>query len=116
MLLDLPEGFSALEPFVNAWVLPDSAARSQKRQASSYAEIERFYQAILPLAPQALALLSERELGALTDAEERLLKLLLSLAEIGPAVEWYQSPRVLDGFPAERFRMSEQIADNVSQR
>jgi len=111
----LPEGFAMLEPFIDDWVLPDSRARSQRRQASAYSDIDRFYQAILPHAPAALALLSERQLGELTDAEERLLKLLLSLAEIGPAVEWYQSPQVLDGFPAERFTLREQIPDNQAQ-
>lgn len=111
----LPEGFAMLEPFIDDWVLPDSRARSHRRQSTAYTDIERFYQAILPHAPAALALLSERQLGELTDAEERLLKLLLSLAEIGPAVEWYQSPQVLDGFPAEHFTLREQIPDNQAQ-
>jgi len=111
----LPDGFVELEPFVSDWVLADSVARSNKRQKTDYPEIEQFYLAMLPRAADALALLAQRQLGELSLAEERLLKLLLSLAEIGPAVEWYQSPQVLDGFPAERFVMTAQIPDNAPQ-
>jgi hypothetical protein len=47
---------------------------------------------------------------------ERLLKLMLSLAEVGPAVEWYNSPQVPDGFPVSRIRYLRLISDTAAQR
>lgn len=111
----LPDGFAELERWVDDWVLADSRARSAKRQATPYLDIRAFYDALLPHAPRALAILAERRLGELTAAEEALLKLMLSLAEVGPAVEWYGQPEVIDGFPAARFALVEQIPDNAAQ-
>jgi hypothetical protein len=115
MTSQLPQGFSDLECFVGDWVLADSRARSEKRQHSPYADIKVFYDAMLAQAPAALAYLSERQLGALDAAEECLLKLLLSLAEIGPAVEWYENPAVIDGLAAHRFPLTEQLSDTAAQ-
>lgn len=50
----LPAGFESLDPFVAAWVLPDAAARMTKRQNSSYEEIRRFHDAMIPLGEKAL--------------------------------------------------------------
>jgi hypothetical protein len=111
----LPKGFRKLEPFVEDWVLPDSRARAAKRLATDYADIEDFYHAMLERAPRALAYLAERRLGELDAADERLLKLLLALAEVGPAVEWYGQPAVVEGFPARRFALVEQIPDTAPQ-
>jgi hypothetical protein len=111
----LPAGFESLEPFVSAWVLPDAAARMLKRQSSTYEEIHRFYQAIIPLGERALDYLRGYELGSLLPADERLLKLMLSLAEVGPAVEWYKDPKVYDGFEVGRIRYVKQISDTSAQ-
>ena len=35
----LPQEFRELEPWTQAWVLPDSVARAEKRQSTDYAEI-----------------------------------------------------------------------------
>jgi hypothetical protein len=112
----LPRGFETLEPFVSAWVLPDAAARMTKRQSSTIAELRQFYDAVLPLGEAALDYLRDFELGSLAPPAERLLKLMLSLAEIGPAVEWYGDPRVYDGFGVERIRFLRQIPDSAAQR
>ncbi len=111
----LPADFSALERHVEHWVLPDSSCRHAKRLSTDYAEIKRFYDDMLQHAPAALALLSQRKLGELDDPEQRLLKLLLALAEVGPAVEWYQGPEVVDGFAAERFVLTRQLSDTAAQ-
>lgn len=55
----LPDGFECLTPYLDAWVLADSAARSDKRQASTSEELSRFYAAMLPLAAAALDYLRE---------------------------------------------------------
>jgi len=111
----LPPGYAVLEPYIDTWILPDSRARALKRVSSAYSDIKIFYDAMLPLAPQALSYLADYQLGALDPAQERLLKLLLSLAEIGPAVEWYRQPTVIDGLDARRFPLKEQIPDNLAQ-
>jgi hypothetical protein len=111
----LPEGFAAAEPFVADWVLADAAARMAKRQATSLADIRRFYDTMLPLGEAALGWLRGYELGDLPEQGERLLKLMLALAEVAPAVEWYNGPRVTDGFPIECIRYLRQIPDNASQ-
>ena len=111
----LPEGFQALEPFVSTWVLPDASARMAKRQSSSIEEIRRFYDAIVPMGEKALDYLREFPLGALTPQGENLLKLMLALTELGPAVEWYDNPQVYDGFPISRIRYVRQISDTAAQ-
>ncbi len=112
----LPKGFKPLEPWVAEWVLADSRARLEKRISTPANHIRAFYDAMLAQAPAALAYLATRQLGALDAAEERLLKLLLSLAEMGPAVEWYGKGDTIDGFDARRFRLVEQMPDNQVQR
>jgi hypothetical protein len=111
----LPQGFEALEPFVGEWVLPDAVARGEKRQSSSIEEIRRFYEAMLPMGEEALAYLRQFELGLLPLEAERLLKLMLALAEVAPAVEWYNSPKVYDGFEVSRIRYLRQIPDTAAQ-
>jgi hypothetical protein len=111
----LPKGFKTLEPLVADWVLADSRARLEKRLTTPPAVIRAFYDAMLDKAPRALSYLAERQLGELNEAEERLLKLLLSLAEMGPAVEWYGTGEYPDGFDARRFKLIEQMPDNAAQ-
>lgn len=111
----LPPGFEAAEPFVAEWVLPDAAARMAKRQASGIDDLNRLYDTMLPLGEAALAHLRNFELGNVPEDAERLLKLMLALAEVAPAVEWYNDPRVYDGFPVERIRFLRQIPDTAAQ-
>jgi hypothetical protein len=111
----LPEGFSAVERYIDRWVLPDAAARMARRQASTIADLREFYEAMLPLGEAALAWLRDYPLGTLPPEGECLLKLMLALAEVAPAVEWYDDPRVFDGFPIERIRFLRQIPDCAAQ-
>lgn len=111
----LPVGFEALEGFVADWVLPDAVARMKQRQASDIAAIKGFYEAMLPLGEAALTHLRQFQLGELDAPNERLLKLMLALAEVAPAVEWYDDPRVYDGFDVNRIRYLRQIPDTAAQ-
>jgi hypothetical protein len=111
----LPAGFETLAPYLDAWVLADSAARSHQRQTSTFEELHSFYTAMLPLAAAALDYLREHKLGALPPPAERLLKLMLSLAEVAPAVEWYKAPQVYDGFDIRRVRLVMQVDDSAAQ-
>jgi hypothetical protein len=90
----LPKGFAALE----CWL-----------------ELRAFYDSMLPHADAALAYLSQRQLGELDEAAERLLKLMLSLAEVGPAIEWYGTGNYPDAFDPKRFPLIVQLSDTAPQ-
>ena len=107
----LPKGFEDLEIWVSDWVLPGMQARCDKRLSSPMDAIQAFYDAILPQAPRILELLDDRQLGGMTAAEERLLGLMLSFAEVTPAVEFYGQPEVIDGFSSDAFRVDEDLPD-----
>ncbi len=111
----LPHGFAALEGWLDDWVLADSAARFDKRRTTPLADIRAFYDGVLPHAERALDYLAQRRLGELNEAEERLLKLMLSLAEMGPAIEWYGTGNYPDPFDASRFPLVVQLPDTAPQ-
>lgn len=87
MMRILPEGFARLEPFVHRWALSGSAARAERRGASSREEREAFYEEGRALLGDALDHLDARGLHALDAADEKLMNLLLSLAHVSLAVE-----------------------------
>ena len=111
----LPSGFEVLEPFVSDWVLPDAVTRMARRQSSSIEDLRHFYDTMLPMGEAALAHLRQYKLEELRPESERLLKLMLALAEVAPAVEWYNDPQVYDGFPVSRIRYMRQIPDTAAQ-
>lgn len=111
----LPPDFADLERFVPDWVHADAPARMAKRQGSTIAEIKAFYQAMLPRGEAVLACLRGHQLGDLPAEVETLLRLMLMLAEVAPAVEWYDDPAVYDGFPVERIRYTRLISDTGAQ-
>ena len=98
----LPAGFEDLEPCIG-WALPGELSRGRKRASSGMGEIRAFYEAMLPRMGDVLDYLNTLPLNALSPEAERLMNMSLSLAEIGPAVEFYGEPSVIDGFPVERF-------------
>jgi hypothetical protein len=114
--LPLPEAFSQLQPFCRRWCLADSNARSAARVAASMIAITEFYDAITLHAESALEYLSHKQLGQLGEADGNLLKLLLSLAEIGPAVEWFGQPRVIDGYEESKFPLVLTLDDTAAQQ
>lgn len=111
----LPPDFAELEELVPAWALANSTARLEKRLTTPLSDIRAFYDRVLPRAPAALAFLAERQLGALSPEEENLLKVLLSLAEMGPAIEWYGTGSYPDPFDARRFPLVVTLPDNAPQ-
>lgn len=83
----LPEGFEALEGFVERWAIAGSAARDRLRGESAAAERVAFYNAARELLPSALTYLDRKPLGQFDDKEKRLMNLMLSLCHVAPAVE-----------------------------
>jgi hypothetical protein len=98
----LPAAFVALEPFVG-WAIPTETGRMLRRADSSQAEIIAFRDGMMRDLDAIIAHLDEFQLGSMPEPEARLYAMLMSLAEIAPAVEFYQQPNVIDGFDPRRF-------------
>ena len=87
MANQLPAGFEALEPFVDRFALPGTAARAQRRADSADKERRAFHAAAAPLIGQALDMLDTQPVDALEGPEKRLLDLVLAFAHVALAVE-----------------------------
>ena len=99
---DLPPQFAQMTGFLD-WALTTETERLNKRLGSSMVEIQAFYDAMLPLAPQILQYLNEFELAELDPTQQTLMTMMLSLAEISAAVELYERPDHPFGFDMTRF-------------
>ena len=75
----------------------------RKRISSSMADIQTFYDAILPRMDAIISYLDQFPLNAGPTDMQRLLNLTFSLAEIAPAVEQFKQPSVADGYDTTRF-------------
>ena len=98
----LPEGFQALEPFLD-WALETEVERSARRAASRYEQVRHFYDAVLPLLPTALDHLKAWRIEDLPAASRRLLLVLLSYAEAALVVENFGQVSVPQGFDISQF-------------
>jgi hypothetical protein len=97
----LPEAFHDLEPWL-AWCLATEKERSDKRQASSQAELQAVYDALLARMDDIFAYLEQFPLDDLPAEAQRLFLLSLSLAEVAPAIEQFGQPQVVDGYDIRR--------------
>ncbi len=78
-------------------------------------DIRDFYDVTTVHAERALAHLTTQQLGELPEQDGNLLRLMLSLAEIGPAFEWFNQPRVRDGCDESHFPLFIAIPDLAAQ-
>jgi len=97
----LPPGFEDLAPFVD-WALESERERNARRYASAMSEIRRFHDAMAARAEAAIAYLDSKPYQDLDPADRTLLAMLLSLAEVAPAVIFYDSPQVSGGVDPKR--------------
>lgn len=111
----LPEGFENIENYVKEWAHDTTMGRLAVRYNSKFEDIVEFYDAMLPLASEALDYLRQFQLGALSPEAERLMRLMLMLQEIAPAVEWYGDPIGPDCYDYRRVQIPVQIPDVASQ-
>jgi hypothetical protein len=103
-MTSLPPEFAPLESWAALWALPTQNQRWDKRLASTSAELQAFYQALLPWLERILAHADQFALGALPAASARVFDLALMHAEIAPNVELYAgSPDVPHSFEERRF-------------
>ena len=98
----LPEHFADLEPWLD-WALPTMAERSARRSASDMEQLQAFYDVMLPRLEAILEYLSRHPVSETTPANQRLLNLAKSLAEISPAVELFGEPTISYGYDVSRF-------------
>ena len=102
----LPEPFTDLEPLAAVWALATETERNQQRLSSTMAQIQAFYDTLLPRMEAILTYLSAfppETPDALPQEVHRLLCLALAMAEITTAVELHQQPDVPAGFDPQRF-------------
>ena len=94
----------ALGPWLDDWALPTQAARERRRRSASTAQLQAFYDAMLPRMDDIITALDAWPLHELPADARRLMDLTLSLAEVAPHVEFYDGePGVPFAFAEERF-------------
>lgn len=98
----LPAQFSHLEAF-KRWSLATETERNQLRNSSRMEEIVAFKDAMLADVDAVVAFLNGFPLNAMPPEPLALMHMLLSLAEVAPAVEAYNQPGVIDGYEPARF-------------
>lgn len=109
----LPEGFEALEPFVEHWAANTCAMRDQRRGESTAAERRAFFDAAAPLLAPALSHLDAKPLSALNLAEKRLLNLMLSLGHVQMAVEVHREVEPQHAAAREAMKITRSVTDLV---
>ena len=98
---ELPPAFAHLTPYLG-WSLPTETARNARRNSSDIESIRAFAQAMLADVDAIVKHLDAFPLNEMPPAETRLMYMLLSLAEVAPAVESYGQPGVIDGYDPSR--------------
>lgn len=98
----LPEGFEDLERFVEL-ALPTERERNARRLVGPYEQLKELYDQVLPRLDAIFEFLSRYAIDKMPEDAARLSNLALMLAEVAPAVEFYQQPGVIDGFDPARF-------------
>jgi hypothetical protein len=92
----LPSEFSELERYANKWCLTTEAERYAQRLASSMAEMQAFYDAVVPRAEEAIAYCDQFALEEIPADALNLLKLLYSMVMVSFPVETWGQPRIPD--------------------
>lgn len=101
----LPAEFSSLEVW-NEWCLATETERNLRRVNLSFEEISDFANAVLPEVNRITAWIDSHDQGDGSYDEEtkNLFYLLLSLAEVAPAIESYDPEVVVvDGYDTRKF-------------
>lgn len=83
----LPDGYEALEPFVDDWAIAGTANRAQRRTTSTESERVAFFEVAKGFVIPALDQLDRKPLDQFDAREKRLMDLMLSFAHVALAVE-----------------------------
>ena len=99
----LPEGFQDLAPWLD-WALEPERKRTEKREASSMAEIRAFYDALLPRLEEMIRHLEGFRDGDMPVPQRRLYLIALSLVEVANLVELYKRREAVEACDPLRYR------------
>jgi hypothetical protein len=102
----LPESFADLAPFSD-WILETWRERYDKRLASTMAELQAFYDAMMPRLDEIIEYCDRFELDDLPDEARHLMQLVFALSEASLPVEAWRQPRVPDSGAADLEMVSE---------
>jgi hypothetical protein len=83
----LPEGFAALEPFAAHWAGETADARAHIRDSASATDAATFYAAVQPIVDSALTYLDAQPLATHNEAQQRLMRMMLTFAHVAMGVE-----------------------------
>jgi hypothetical protein len=92
----LPKEFADLERFADKWCKPTEDERWDERLASSFDEVQDFYDSTVPRADEAITFCDQYALDSMPDDAKNLVYLLCSLIEISFPVEIWRQVRVPD--------------------
>ena len=104
--ISLPAGFAELEPFVGYWALETNDERRAARSTARMEDIQRFYDAIVARADEAIAHCEQYPLDDMPADATRLFKLLLAMNHAAIAVEMHGAPRAPDSTWPSAVRIS----------
>lgn len=96
----LPAEFTDLEPFAD-WALDTWRERYEKRLDSTMAEMQAFYDTMMPRLSEILDYCDSFDLDDLPDDARNLMLLTFSLCEASFPVEAWRQPRVPDSGSAD---------------
>ncbi|WP_118134629.1 hypothetical protein [Oceanicella sp. SM1341] len=106
----LPPAFADLEPWSD-WCLATETLRNLRRVTSPFPDIKAFAEAVLP---HVEAMTAHIDANGFPDPEamdaptKNLFYMLMSLAEVAPAIESYDpQATVIDGYESKRFAPDE---------
>jgi hypothetical protein len=105
----LPAEFADLESFASRWSLATEPERWAARMSSSIADMQAFYDAMLPRVPDALAYCDRFPLGDMPDDAASLLRLVYSFVIVSFPVELWGQPHVPDTLGTSFDRISEPL-------
>lgn len=98
----LPAEFADLAPHM-AWALATEGARNARRRAATLAELQAYYNAMLPRMRAVIAHLNTFPLDNLPPPQRNLLYLALSFMEAAMSVEVFKEPDETGAFPPDRY-------------
>lgn len=107
-MAELPEKFAVLSKW-DAWCLATETERNLRRVKSSFEDISAFAEAMEPHIETICAYIdAEQAVGDLSEPTANLFYMLLSLAEVAPAIESYDPEvKVVDGYESKLFAPEE---------
>jgi hypothetical protein len=110
---NLPAQFADLEELAaDGWCLATETERNHKRHESSPAVLRVFYERVSPRLEDVIEYLNEQPLESLEGADEKLLYLLLAMAEVSFAVEKFGGDEsTYTGMSSDRFVAAHDLAE-----